>query len=124
MRYVCVMIFFFFFQAEDGIRDYKVTGVQTCALPILSMTRHPGALRKISRASSAEIGSSNSMFTASEWLTNTGTRTQVAVSLILGSRIFLVSATIFHSSWVEPSSMKSPMCGITLNVMRLGNFLV
>src|SRR5256885_11136361 len=26
---------FFFFQAEDGIRDYKVTGVQTCALPIL-----------------------------------------------------------------------------------------
>src|SRR2546426_3439204 len=29
-RYRCV----FFFQAEDGIRDYKVTGVQTCALPI------------------------------------------------------------------------------------------
>src|SRR2546426_8352248 len=28
------MFFFFFFQAEDGIRDYKVTGVQTCALPI------------------------------------------------------------------------------------------
>src|SRR5688500_19190867 len=28
------MLYFFFFQAEDGIRDYKVTGVQTCALPI------------------------------------------------------------------------------------------
>src|SRR5947209_12428921 len=28
-------IFFFFFQAEDGIRDIGVTGVQTCALPIL-----------------------------------------------------------------------------------------
>src|SRR5256885_6940450 len=27
----------FFFQAEDGIRDYKVTGVQTCALPILEL---------------------------------------------------------------------------------------
>src|SRR5260221_11805032 len=27
---------FFFFQAEDGIRDHCVTGVQTCALPILS----------------------------------------------------------------------------------------
>src|SRR5256885_11925190 len=27
----------FFFQAEDGIRDYKVTGVQTCALPIWLM---------------------------------------------------------------------------------------
>src|SRR5215467_7636507 len=29
---------FFFFQAEDGIRDYKVTGVQTCALPIWAAT--------------------------------------------------------------------------------------
>src|SRR5215204_1433053 len=28
------MWFFFFFQAEDGIRDHCVTGVQTCALPI------------------------------------------------------------------------------------------
>src|SRR2546426_5767189 len=31
------MSLFFFFQAEDGIRDYKVTGVQTCALPIFSL---------------------------------------------------------------------------------------
>src|SRR2546422_3999243 len=31
---LCVLIFFFFFQAEDGIRDVAVTGVQTCALPI------------------------------------------------------------------------------------------
>src|SRR5256885_12893419 len=30
----CHVTFVFFFQAEDGIRDYKVTGVQTCALPI------------------------------------------------------------------------------------------
>src|SRR5256886_8710813 len=29
-------VFFFFFQAEDGIRDLTVTGVQTCALPIFS----------------------------------------------------------------------------------------
>src|ERR1022692_4753065 len=29
-----MVVFFFLFQAEDGIRDYKVTGVQTCALPI------------------------------------------------------------------------------------------
>src|SRR5256885_7643435 len=35
IRSLLVLIFFFFFQAEDGIRDYKVTGVQTCALPIL-----------------------------------------------------------------------------------------
>src|SRR5262249_56919048 len=31
---VCVSGIFFFFQAEDGIRDWSVTGVQTCALPI------------------------------------------------------------------------------------------
>src|SRR2546425_9308218 len=30
-----VIFYFFFFQAEDGIRDKLVTGVQTCALPIL-----------------------------------------------------------------------------------------
>src|SRR6267154_4468654 len=30
-----MICFFFFFQAEDGIRDGRVTGVQTCALPIL-----------------------------------------------------------------------------------------
>src|SRR5690349_22050573 len=33
MSYGC-FLFFFFFQAEDGIRDLYVTGVQTCALPI------------------------------------------------------------------------------------------
>src|SRR5256885_5432904 len=34
LEYAVHICFFFFFQAEDGIRDYKVTGVQTCALPI------------------------------------------------------------------------------------------
>src|SRR5215216_1251205 len=38
-----IIIFFFFFQAEDGIRDDLVTGVQTCALPIC-----PGLPRRIS----------------------------------------------------------------------------
>src|SRR3989475_6721467 len=32
-------VFFFFFQAEDGIRDLTVTGVQTCALPICEIAR-------------------------------------------------------------------------------------
>src|SRR5437867_6869330 len=32
---IVVLVLFFFFQAEDGIRDRTVTGVQTCALPIL-----------------------------------------------------------------------------------------
>src|SRR2546422_3212656 len=33
------MFFFFFFQAEDGIRDVAVTGVQTCALPICPLNQ-------------------------------------------------------------------------------------
>src|SRR5690606_40056050 len=32
---------FFFFQAEDGIRDFHVTGVQTCALPISALRAAP-----------------------------------------------------------------------------------
>src|SRR6266496_979031 len=38
-------VFFFFFQAEDGIRDLYVTGVQTCALPILLSS--PTALNSV-----------------------------------------------------------------------------
>src|SRR5438132_7675051 len=34
-----LLSFFFFFQAEDGIRDHCVTGVQTCALPISPLAR-------------------------------------------------------------------------------------
>src|SRR5216684_8165560 len=50
-----MFIFFFFFQAEDGIRDVAVTGVQTCALPIL--------LKVTDRAMSAEYKSSGSATT-------------------------------------------------------------
>src|SRR3989449_4816688 len=38
---------FFFFQAEDGIRDVAVTGVQTCALPILARIFGKGAKERI-----------------------------------------------------------------------------
>src|SRR2546427_3886976 len=42
-------VFFFFFQAEDGIRDLTVTGVQTCALPIcIKLTPRHYAYLKIS----------------------------------------------------------------------------
>src|SRR5687768_17793397 len=34
IRFILFSFFFFFFQAEDGIRDVAVTGVQTCAFPI------------------------------------------------------------------------------------------
>src|SRR5438093_1209979 len=82
--HIARVVFFFFFQAEDGIRDWSVTGVQTCALPILplppstvfqrplphrsyherrngnfprrSRDREPRAPRKIGRASCRERG--------------------------------------------------------------------
>src|SRR2546426_5065786 len=63
----------FFFQAEDGIRDYKVTGVQTCALPISSASiakrsvamrpmriicvcRSPRGLPKVMRSEERRVG--------------------------------------------------------------------
>src|SRR2546430_12152810 len=45
MRHVARLVYFFFFQAEDGIRDLTVTGVQTCALPIFSRNSPEVALR-------------------------------------------------------------------------------
>src|SRR5690606_39361449 len=48
---------FCFFQAEDGIRDFHVTGVQTCALPISSYgsTLLPYAARTVSIASVSDV---------------------------------------------------------------------
>src|SRR5687768_17766511 len=46
-RLYLMSFFFFFFQAEDGIRDVAVTGVQTCALPISDL---PDLLLGIPRA--------------------------------------------------------------------------
>src|SRR5256885_16949573 len=45
----------FFFQAEDGIRDYKVTGVQTCALPISEQGRR----NEITAATSSTVSRYN-----------------------------------------------------------------
>src|SRR5258706_9044519 len=48
-----LLIFFFFFQAEDGIRDWSVTGVQTCALPIYD--RRQPELRVVERAADRQV---------------------------------------------------------------------
>src|SRR5258706_15320335 len=39
-------MYYFFFQAEDGIRDWSVTGVQTCALPICSRSSRNGEQKR------------------------------------------------------------------------------
>src|SRR5688572_32136499 len=56
------MLFFFFFQAEDGIRDLTVTGVQTCALPIYFISTQ----RRDTRAHSSRPASISSYRPSSE----------------------------------------------------------
>src|SRR5688500_20375003 len=67
MRYYCI----FFFQAEDGIRDYKVTGVQTCALPIYGRLRRvagaSGSVRVIGVHSMGPAAGARLLATAGSW---------------------------------------------------------
>src|SRR5207249_5956474 len=53
-----VVLVFFFFQAEDGIRDRNVTGVQTCALPISSWSSSGPHSSKGSRTSRSSVDGS------------------------------------------------------------------
>src|SRR6266446_9897900 len=63
----------FFFQAEDGIRAYKVTGVQTCALPISPQNRpQPDELRRCNHYLAGEIGRASC-------------RERVSISVVAGS---------------------------------------
>src|SRR3712207_9539866 len=55
---------FFFFQAEDGIRDIGVTGVQTCALPILAqmVTKQGGIQWVIEKIQTMVVGRKSAKF--------------------------------------------------------------
>src|SRR5207237_3589148 len=55
LRWMCVCCLYFFFQAEDGIRDSSVTGVQTCALPISTLKAKAKASAARSRCSFLEF---------------------------------------------------------------------
>src|SRR5699024_12144295 len=83
-------LFFFFFQAEDGIRDRNVTGVQTCALPIWEEI----TMRKLKKAVSLMMtaamclsfaacgGSASSASSASSAAASSGAASQEAASEI------------------------------------------
>src|SRR5690348_1639108 len=61
-------VFFFFFQAEDGIRDGRVTGVQTCALPICrSGTAAPGIPSPIPLPTGSRSDRAGSIAGAPRW---------------------------------------------------------
>src|SRR5262249_59344460 len=81
----CGVVVFFFFQAEDGIRDWSVTGVQTCALPISWSVR--------SRTRALLAGSAASTFEP------TGCAAAFAVGT---SAITLVSPPAIRSRVTEP----------------------
>src|SRR5262249_53932707 len=50
--FMSCLVLFFFFEAEDGIRDWSVTGVKTCALPICRRTSTPDPARPATTAAS------------------------------------------------------------------------
>src|SRR6266568_6816995 len=83
---------FFFFQAEDGIRDGTVTGVQTCALPIwfasvtVTFGSEPGADVKLLVGNSADRSKQNldSMTTVATRNDPTGTVTFPITSTVTG----------------------------------------
>src|SRR5438034_7216119 len=57
---------YFFFQAEDGIRDHCVTGVQTCALPIFFMSGW-GVMNQVAVKEAAAIGFKMDHFIGNWW---------------------------------------------------------
>src|SRR6266699_5954876 len=74
------LLVFFFFQAEDGIRDADVTGVQTCALPIAAPTRCSAmTARRSSTGASRRAGTSSS---TPRGLTSAGRKTCTWASTI------------------------------------------
>src|SRR2546430_14082120 len=74
------MVFVFFFQAEDGIRDLTVTGVQTCALPIL--------LRLLQGATSGTVAAATALVAAETPRSRVGWALGVVTSAVaLGSAI-------------------------------------
>src|SRR2546427_9247356 len=88
------LFFFFFFQAEDGIRDLTVTGVQTCALPICAVT---GALQFAARTHYRGLA---------RWIA--WTSTTCAVSLIVFSQaktLGLCMAVLFVVGLAATSQM-------------------
>src|SRR5437762_1771526 len=58
MSYSLTLFLFFFFQAEDGIRDTSVTGVQTCALPISASVREISGTSKELAGTMSEVNAS------------------------------------------------------------------
>src|SRR5437867_6295560 len=81
--------FFFFFQAEDGIRDRTVTGVQTCALPISEQRRLRGRKHECGRRARPEARDEEAAVGQRDHVVETALRSEerrVGKSVDLGGR--------------------------------------
>src|SRR5437868_3735376 len=96
------MIIFFFFQAEDGIRDRNVTGVQTCALPISGQGRRPSNIWTTSRKRTRPSAGSPP---PRSWPTSTRS------SARLGRATVWARATTWTAGGCGPSSDLPPVAG-------------
>src|SRR2546427_10446593 len=104
----CSVLFvriFFFFQAEDGIRDLTVTGVQTCALPILSDG---------TETCSGTVAAGSCALTP----TTAGAKTLVAT--YAGDANFATSASAGTSHTVNAAATTTAITGQTPNPSTLG----
>src|SRR2546426_7919581 len=95
IRLSVAIVFFFFFQAEDGIRDYKVTGVQTCALPICARWRGTARRRDILRAHARAAGESARTGGPSAYAVRPATMPPDRKSTRLNSSHLLISYAVF-----------------------------
>src|SRR3712207_4342535 len=99
--------FFFFFQAEDGIRDIGVTGVQTCALPIFGFTVI-GALKLASAFLLAAAGFGIFRLLGSDL----GQTLEGFVSrLHLDPESRYIHAAISWASGIDPKHLEAIACG-------------
>src|SRR5207245_8719350 len=92
---------FFFFQAEDGIRDATVTGVQTCALPIsIRLRRSPDRAKGHACPPPREP----------RWLRCTLAPAFAAATEKVGPRCLYVRGPAPGCTWDEPGSGECPSC--------------
>src|SRR5205823_7780988 len=85
-----LMKYCFFFQAEDGIRDKLVTGVQTCALPIYccAQAQTNAIIERLAHNSPTDKGWVANVLTLQDALVEEGTR--IAVLLLMGLVVFVL----------------------------------
>src|SRR6266581_8392218 len=102
------LVFFFFFQAEDGIRDGRVTGVQTCALPISCVAAPVGTSAMWSHSIPAVLA----LTVALSLGCYLGTRDR-ALALLVGA-ITLSHVVADYATGAKPTWPGGPVIGLNL----------